>query len=65
MLTRADLGLWAVADGVGGHHEAQFASRTVVDRLEQLLPSLSFRTTVDDVTGLLGEAHGLLHARAE
>lgn len=65
MLTRADLGLWAVADGVGGHHEAQFASRTVVDRLEQLLPPLSFRTTVDDVTGLLGEAHGLLHERAE
>ncbi len=65
MLTRCDLGLWAVADGVGGHHEAQFASRTVVDRLEQLLPPLSFRTTVEDVTGLLGEAHAILRQRAE
>ncbi len=65
MLMRPDLGLWAVADGVGGHHEAQFASRTVVDRLEQLLPPLSFRTTVDDVTELLNEAHTLLKERAD
>lgn len=65
MLARSDLGLWAVADGVGGHHEAQFASQTVVDRLEQLLPPLSFRTTVEDVIGLLGDAHAALRQRAE
>ena len=64
MLIRPDLGVWAVADGVGGHHLAQFASQTVVERLEQLLPPLSFRTTIDDVTGLLGDAHTALRERA-
>ena len=64
MLLRPDLGVWAVADGVGGHHEAQYASQTVVASLEQLLPPLSFRTTVDDLTELLGEAHVALQGRA-
>ena len=64
MLMRVDLGLWCVADGVGGHHQAQVASQTVVEQLENLLPPLSFRTTVDDVRDLLGEAHESLRGKA-
>ena len=33
LLARQDLGLWAVADGVGGHAAGDVASRMVVERL--------------------------------
>ena len=35
-LVRSDIGLWAVADGVGGLSDGRHASRTVVDALAQV-----------------------------
>jgi len=64
MLLRADLGLWAVADGVGGHQAAADASRIVVERLDQLLPPLSNRSMVDDVIELLQAANAALREKA-
>ena len=64
MLMRPDLGLWAVADGVGGHQAAAEASRMVVDHLDRVLAPLSFRTLFDDAAELLQEANAALRARA-
>ena len=33
LLERAEIGLWVVADGMGGHESGDFASRTIVEAL--------------------------------
>ena len=64
VLLRPDLGLWAVADGVGGHEAAAEASRLVVDHLDQFLAPLSFGGAVDDLRELLTAANQALRDRA-
>lgn len=40
-VNRPDLGLWAVADGAGGHEAGEVASRMIADALEAIPPGLS------------------------
>jgi serine/threonine protein phosphatase PrpC len=40
-LVRPDLGLWLVADGMGGHDAGDLASRTLVEELDRLQPAPS------------------------
>ena len=64
LLLRGDLGIWAVADGVGGHEAAAEASHVVVEHLGQLLTPLSFGGAVDDMREALQAANTALRARA-
>jgi type VI secretion system protein ImpM len=46
-LERAEIGLWAVADGLGGHSEGEVASRMVCDALADLGPDAGFEDMID------------------
>ena len=63
-LMRPDIGIWAVADGVGGHQSGEIASRTVVDHLNQVLPPLSAAGFIDDIRAGLVDANQRLRERA-
>jgi type VI secretion system protein ImpM len=49
-LERPEVGLWVVADGLGGHSEGEVASRMVCDALADLIPDASFDRMVELVT---------------
>lgn len=64
LLLREDIGLWCVADGLGGHSDGDVASATVVNVLDQVLPPLSYAGFVDDVRDALRDANIMLRDRA-
>jgi type VI secretion system protein ImpM len=65
-LERAEIGLWAVADGLGGHKDGDIASRMVCDTLSDFEPAPDFDTTVDAVRERLEAVNDhLLRASAQ
>lgn len=44
-----EIGVWAVADGLGGHTAGDFASQTIVQELQRVTPSTSLSEFVDAV----------------
>lgn len=56
-LQRAEVGIWAVADGMGGHQQGEVASRMVCDALAELVPGPTLEATADEARRRLGEVN--------
>lgn len=66
LLERPEIGLWAVADGMGGHESGDLASRTIVDSLFKIEPPLDPVSFLRDVQWRIRAAHqALLREAAE
>lgn len=63
-LERPDIGLWAVADGMGGHAQGEVASTMVVDSLRQIGEPATLSAFVDEVDDQIMEVNSRLRAYA-
>ncbi len=59
-LSRPELGMWAVADGAGGHAHGDRASRAVIEALEFIPPHLSADEMLAEVRQRIAETHAAL-----
>src|SRR5690349_3675940 len=64
-LDRPDLGLWAVADGMGGHQAGDFASQTIIAALGAIPPPQTARQLMVEAWQALHRANNDLLAHAE
>lgn len=65
LLERPDLGLWAVADGAGGHGAGDVASAAIVAALQVIPPGLSAAELLAQVRLRLQAVHAELQEEAE
>ena len=59
-----DIGLWAVADGMGGHAAGEIASRMVCETLAAMQQPISGRDFIDEVKRRVQDVHATLKALA-
>ncbi len=59
-IERPEVGVWAVADGLGGHHHGEVASRMVCDALADLVPDSDFEDVLEGASRRLCEMNEYL-----
>jgi serine/threonine protein phosphatase PrpC len=64
VLERADIGLWAVADGAGGHERGDYASSRIITALRHLDPALPGPSLVEEVKRSLTQVNREVRAKA-
>jgi serine/threonine protein phosphatase PrpC len=65
VLNRGEIGLWAVADGMGGHSRGDWASAQVVHHLSQVPSPSSASQFLNDVRAAIHAAHDEIRAAVE
>lgn len=63
-LMRPDIGVWAVADGMGGHDAGDFASQTLVAELDRLAEAGAMPALIAEAEGRVLSANALMRAAA-
>jgi type VI secretion system protein ImpM len=61
-MARPELGLWAVADGMGGHDQGSLASQLTRDALNNIPPANGLAPLVQSVSGALKDTNDYLFA---
>lgn len=64
MLSRQEIGLWAVADGAGGHESGEVASAMIVSELGLLPDDISTEALISEVSSVLNRVHAALRCEA-
>nr|WP_314075920.1 protein phosphatase 2C domain-containing protein [uncultured Roseococcus sp.] len=65
LVDRPDIGLWAVADGAGGHGSGDVASAAIAEALSSIPPGMSAAEMLAQVRLRLDGVHAQLQAKAE
>lgn len=61
---RPDLGIWAVADGAGGHQAGEVASGMIAEALETIPPGLDAPTVLSEIRNRVDEVHAWLQGES-
>lgn len=64
LVSRCDIGLWAVADGAGGHDAGEVASAMIAEALQTIPHGLSAEEVLTQARMRMAATHNALHAKA-
>jgi serine/threonine protein phosphatase PrpC len=58
-------GLWAIADGMGGHERGEWASALIIEELGGALPPQGFEASCDEIAARIHRANRIIFEKAE